>query len=213
MSKSDNAKVTQLKHQLKNKVTPFHSSLLNVIEPVINQLDKYSLTSEGEDAGTGHELPSRKDGMLRILISNFCRDVYQQIHGVNTDNYKFSGVKDNWDRAQTALAQLVTRYANSPEDMEMDPNCSKFMIWYETASAKMEMLNELLDSLETVYYSVTGDKWEYKAPGQAKAAKISGADAAAIIRKRYDQAIAAKRGELTDISNNSQLIKKEQRSA
>jgi hypothetical protein len=152
------------------------ASLMAVLNPVITMIDAHS------DNAAGHELRSRQDGMLRVLIGNFCRDVYQQIHGVKTDKYNFGGIKDSFDKAQNALAQLVSRYANNPEDMDADPNCAKFYTWYEETSAKMEALQTLLDSFQTVYKDVVGKDWEYNTPGTNTRSNIAPADAAARVR-------------------------------
>jgi hypothetical protein len=153
------------------------AALLAVVEPII------AILNAGAPEEMGHELPSRKDPLLRILLNNFCRDVYQQIHGVDTPNYKFAGVKDNWDRAQNAVAQLVSRYSNNPEDMDADPNCVKFDGWYQSSSAKMEALTSLLVELQDTYKTVTGEDWKYQAPGTGiKKVQVSSSDAAAKLR-------------------------------
>lgn len=161
-------------------------SLIGCIEPVIAILDK------DHPVELGHEAPSRKDGMLRVLINNFCRDTYQQIYGVKTDTYNFNGVKDNWDRAQNALAQLEAKYRNAPEDLDADPNTLRYLAWYEQAEAKYHMLTSMLADFQSVYKTVTGDDWVYQAPGsRSKGAPISGADAAKTIREKLAAKMAA----------------------
>lgn len=186
------------KSQIRNVVvSSLDIALMAVLEPVIKVLDQHHYDDRGNEAANsmlaaGHDLPSRKDGLLRILLNNFCRDVYQQIYGVNTENYKFAGVKDNWDRAQNAVAQLVNRYSNNPEDMDADPNCAKFYSWYEQSNAKFEMLTSMLTDLKSCYNSITGEEWEYKAPGSTTTkTTISASDAAKKLRERMAQKTSA----------------------
>lgn len=156
-------------------ISSIGDALKHALEPIIASLDKFAPTE------MGHELPSRKDGLLRILTNNLCRDFYQQIHGVNTANYKFAGVKDNYDRAQAAVSRLVSDYSNHPEDLDADPNCTKFLQWHESAGLKMEFLRETLADLEELYYDITGEKWVYVEPGTKKPT-VNNAEAANILR-------------------------------
>ncbi len=192
------AKKSTVREHINIQVSTVGSALLHHLDPVIAKLDEFAPNE------SGHELPSRKDGMLRILVGNFCRDVYQQIYGVNTENYKFDGVKTNWDRAQNAVAQLVRRYQNAPEDMEADPNCAKFMAWYETSQAKYDALNGLLNDLTDVYRSVTGTDWEYKAPGTGSTKVHTNIDPQAAAKK-LRQIAEAKKAQ-SQLSEQSVLI-------
>lgn len=175
--------VTRLTNLLKEStktVSTVGFALTAAMEPVIACLDQHAPQGDGDQ---GFELPSQKDGLLRILLNNFCRDVYQQIHGVDSPNYKFAGVKDNWDRAQNAVAQLVNRYANSPEDLQADPNCARFYSWYEQSDAKMTFLLGLLHQFQECYLEVTGTQWEYMAPAAKAPVRMNAADAAAKMKE------------------------------
>jgi hypothetical protein len=140
------------------------TAILNLIEPIQAALDA------DFPVEMGHELPSKQDRGLQILISNFCRDVYQQIHGApQTSNYRgFPGVKDSLDRAEASLARLVDQYANDPDGLESDPNTVKFHSFVRVTQARYEALSEMLTAHKDVYYQLFGVEWQYLAPGSAK---------------------------------------------
>jgi hypothetical protein len=161
------------------------SVLLQHIEPFITIIDK---THAPE---MGHEPPSRQDKGLQILLGNFCRDVYQQVYGVDTASYKFSGVKDTWDRAQNSLARHVDNYSNNPEGLDSDPNTVKLMTFYDVTNARYEFLMELLTEYRDVYKKVVGTDWDYVAPGSTKQAKTTPAEAANRLRAMLASKAAA----------------------
>jgi hypothetical protein len=161
------------------------SVLLQHIEPFIKALDK---THAPE---MGHEPPSRQDKGIQILLGNFCRDVYQQIYGVDTASYKFSGVKDTWDRAQNSLARHVDNYSNNPEGLDSDPNTVKLMSFYDVTDARYQFLMELLSEYRDVYRTIVGTDWDYVAPGSNKQAKTTPADAANRLRAMLASKAAA----------------------
>jgi hypothetical protein len=144
--------------------SPLAGAILNLVEPIQAALDADFPTE------MGHELPSRQDRGLQILISNFCRDVYQQIHGApQTNNYRgFPGVKDSLDRAEASLTRLVDQYSNDPDGLESDPNTVKFHAFVRVAQARYEALTEMLTAYSDAYFQLFGTQWQYLAPGSAK---------------------------------------------
>lgn len=170
-------------------------SLMGILEPVIQTLDKHYYDDAGrpnELHGMGHELPSRKDGMLRVLVNNFCRDIYQQIHGVKTETYNFSGIKDNFDRAANAIAALELKYQHEPDLMDGDPNIARTMDWYESSEVKLSALQTLLDEVASVYKNITGDDWVYTPPGSRQQTKRDPKEAAQALRERLAARLANK---------------------
>lgn len=153
------------------------TAVLNILEPVIAVLDKDHAPE------MGHEPPSRQDRGLQILISNLCRDCYQQIYGApKTDNYQgFPGIKDAFDRAEAALARHVDAYRGNPEGMESDPNTVKLLRFYETTEARLSALRDMLTSFQDAYMQMFGVEWKYQAPGTVKA-KTSPAEAVTALK-------------------------------
>jgi hypothetical protein len=172
----------------KAKVTVALEDALHVaLTPLVNILDQNASTDQG------HDLPSRTDKTIAIFLSNLCRDTYQQIYGMPaTATFRgFGGIKESWDRAQTAIAKLVSDYSNNPDDITADPNFLKFASWEQQAQAKYETLVSILDSFMSVYRSVTGTDWVYVAPGSQPSKTVD--KSAAVARFR-------------EISSNSRLI-------
>lgn len=177
-------------------VVALDDALLVSLKPLIAVLDEHASTD------AGHELPSRSDKTLSIMLSNLCRDTYQQIYGMPaTKTFAgFGGVKDSWDRAQAAIVQLVQNYGNNPQDMEADPNFSKFATWEAQAQKKFEVLSSILDAFKSVYRTVTGQDWQYVAPGTSQRTAVD-KDAALA---RFKQINAGKAG----LAEGSKLIAK-----
>jgi hypothetical protein len=149
------------------------TAILNLIEPVTAALDAdhYEISGQLSAVGQmGHELPSKQDRGLQILVANFCRDVYQQIHGApQTGTYRgFPGVKDSLDRAEASLTRLVDSYASQPEGLETDPNTVKLHSFVRVTQIRYEALTEMLTAYKDVYFQLFGTEWQYLAPGTGK---------------------------------------------
>jgi hypothetical protein len=140
------------------------TAILNLIEPITAALDA------DFPIEMGHELPSRQDRGLQILIANLCRDVHQQIHGApQTGTYRgFPGVKDSLDRAEASLTRLVDSYAAQPEGLETDPNAVKLHSFVRVTMIRYEALTEMLTAYKDVYFQLFGSEWQYLAPGTGK---------------------------------------------
>jgi hypothetical protein len=140
------------------------TAILNLIEPITAALDA------DFPIEMGHELPSRQDRGLQILIANLCRDVHQQIHGApQTGTYRgFPGVKDSLDRAEASLTRLVDSYAAQPEGLETDPNAVKLHSFVRVTMIRYEALTEMLTAYKDVYFQLFGSEWQYMTPGTGK---------------------------------------------
>lgn len=178
------------------------TAIVNLIEPIQAAMD------ENFPAEMGHEAPSRQDKGLQILVSNLCRDVYQQIHGVpSTATFAgFPGCKDSIDRVESQISRVyqVAR-ENGDEDMvretmETNPQLLKMLDYHRVQTARYEGLSQMLDELKDAYHTCFGIEWVYAKPGSAKQ-KVSGADAVSAIR-----GILSKKADPV-ISENSTLIK------
>ena len=156
------------KSRMASKKKVVHSQLataiLNLIEPITAALDA------DFPIEMGHELPSKQDRGLQILIANLCRDVHQQIHGApQTGTYRgFPGVKDSLDRAEASLTRLVDSYAAQPEGLETDPNVIKLHSFVRVTMIRYEALTEMLTAYKDVYFQLFGSEWQYMAPGTGK---------------------------------------------
>lgn len=170
MSKK-NSKITVVKNTnvINQQYSNLGSALMGALEPVIKVLDQFA----SETSDHGHELPSRKDSSLRILVGSIARVVHQQLHGYKTNTGSgFDGIIAGYDKALNNLSSMINRANVDPdtveEDLLSDPNYLRTMTYVQGLESKIGAFEEMLQHITDVYTCITGEKWTPEIPKKQK---------------------------------------------
>ena len=169
-NKRTNNRTARHKTSTKNLESLLVAGIREYVNPVIAALDE----DHPADIGTG--FPSKTDAGLRIMLSNFCRSLYQQLHGVpKSDSYKgFDGALHYLSVAENMAARAIDIAERNGDDA--DPNVLKAIRYHNVSMARVTMLTNLLGDLKEVYRDITSEEWEYVAPGSSTTPVVNAAE-------------------------------------
>ena len=155
-------------------VSSLDAVVLTMLEPVIAALD-HQVNEFGEVVEThidaGHEKPSQRDMMLRIVLGNILQTLHNQAYGaLNTrSGTKMPNAKEQLDTSEQRVAEMMNRI----EDSSLTERDLVTLHWFKVNEAKFTWLNEMITGFNTVYKKLTNETWKPYVQAEQKKLDIS----------------------------------------